>query len=111
MDDPIRTVLDSVLDSVLDRALADDPGRILGVYLIGSSTMTGLGPESDIDLLLLTRKSLIVEERRSPVSLLLGLSGWKGHAEDFPDVAGRRPFEATSLVADTLDPLKLGNQL
>lgn len=97
MDDLIRTVLDKVL--------ANDAGGIIGVYLYGSSTMTGLGPESDVDLLLVTRRSLMLEERRSLVSLLLGLSGWKGHAKSFPDVANRRPLEVTSLVAETFDPL------
>lgn len=67
MDDLIRTVL--------GRVLADDPGGIIGVYLYGSSTTTGPGPESDVDLLLVTRMSLMVEERRSLVALLLGLSG------------------------------------
>lgn len=97
MEDLIRSVLDSVL--------ADDIGGLIGVYLYGSSTTTGLGPESDVDLLLVTRSSLTGHERNSLVTALLALSGWKGHAEDFPDVADRRPLEVTSLVADTLDPL------
>lgn len=97
--------MDDLTRTVLDRVLADDPGGIIGVYLYGSSTTTGLGPESDVDLLFVTRRSLMVEERRSLVSLLLGLSGWKGHATDFPEVVDRRPLEVTSLVADTLDPL------
>lgn len=97
--------MEGLIRTVLARVLADDPGGIIGVYLYGSSTTTGLGPESDVDLLFVTRRSLMLEERRSLVSLLLGLSGWKGHAKDFPDVADRRPLEVTSLVADTLDPL------
>lgn len=97
MDDLIRTVL--------DRMLAADPGGIVGAYLYGSRTTTGLGPESDIDLLLVTRRSLTVQERTSLVSVLLGCSGWKGHAGVFPEVANRPPFEVTSLVADDLEPL------
>ena len=101
----VSAVMDDLIRSVLTRVLTDDPGGIIGVYLYGSSTTTGLGPESDVDLLLVTSKSLMVEERRSLVDLLLGLSGWKGHAQAFPDVANRRPLDVTSLVADDLDPL------
>ncbi|WP_176747328.1 MULTISPECIES: nucleotidyltransferase domain-containing protein [unclassified Brevibacterium] len=97
MDDLIRTVL--------DRVLAIDPGGIVGVYLYGSSTSTGLGPESDVDLLLVTRRSLTPQDRASLISTLLGLSGWKGHAEAFPEVASRRPLEVTSLVTADLKPL------
>lgn len=97
MDDVIRTVLDRILES--------DPGGVIGVYLYGSSTTTGLGPESDVDLLLVTRTSLTVEERSRLVVSLLGLSGWKGHAQSFPEVAGRLPLEVTGLVADDLAPL------
>ena len=97
--------MDELIQTVLDRVLTIDPGGIIGVYLYGSSTTTGLGPESDVDLLLMTRRSLTAEERTSSVSMLLGLSGWKGHAEAFPEVANRRPLEVTSLVADDLKPL------
>jgi len=97
--------MDDLIETVLDRVLTADPGGIIGVYLYGSSTTTGLGPVSDVDLLLVTRRSLTLEERTSLVSTLLGLSGWKGHAEAFPEVANRRPIEVTSLVADDLEPL------
>lgn len=97
--------MDEVIRTVVDRVLAEDPGGVIGVYLHGSSTTTGPGPESDVDLLLVTRKSLTLEERRSLVGLLLGFSGWKGHAEEFPGVADRRPLDVTSVVADTLDQL------
>ena len=97
--------MDDLTGTVLDRVLTADPGGIVGVYLYGSSTTTGLGPESDVDLLLMTRRSLTSQERASLVSTLLGLSGWKGHADVFPEVANRRPLEVTSLVADDLEPL------
>ncbi|NUL46231.1 DUF4111 domain-containing protein [Cellulosimicrobium funkei] len=97
--------MDDLIRPVLDRVLAIDPGEIIGAYLYGSSTTTGLGPESDVDLLFVTRRSLTPEERISLVSTLLGFSGWTGHAEAFPDVANRRPLEVTSLVADDLEPL------
>ena len=97
--------VDDLIQTVLDRVLTADPGGIVGVYLYGSSTTTGLGPESDVDLLLVTRRALTSQERASLVSTLLGLSGWKGHADVFPEVASRRPLEVTSLVADDLEPL------
>lgn len=98
-------VMNDVIDTVLDSVLAEDPGGIIGIYLYGSSTTTGLGPESDIDLLLVTRRSLTASERTSLISILLGLSGWRGHVDVFPEVADRRPLEVTSLVVDDLDPL------
>lgn len=76
--------MDDSVDSVLDRVLAEDLVGIVGVYLYGSSTTTGLRPESDVDLLLLTRESLGSKERESFVSTLLGISGWKGHASGSP---------------------------
>lgn len=97
--------MDDLIRSFLDRVLADDPGGIVGAYLYGSSTTTGLGPESDVDLLLVTRRSLTTLERASLVATLLGLSGWKGHAADFPNVADRRPLDVTSLVVGHVDPL------
>lgn len=97
MDDSLRPVLRNVL--------SESPGGIVGAYLYGSSTTTGLGPESDIDLLLVTRESLTIRERRSLIALLLEHSGWEGHAQTFPEVADQRPLEVTSLVADSIDPL------
>ncbi len=38
------TDMDDLIRTVLDRVLAIDPGGIVGVYLYGSSTSTGLGP-------------------------------------------------------------------
>lgn len=81
------------------------PGDLVGVYLYGSATTTGLRPDSDIDLLMLTRRSLSESERSAVVALLLDLSGWKGHAERFPNAADRRPLEVTSLVLSDLRPL------
>ncbi|PXY20679.1 aminoglycoside adenylyltransferase domain-containing protein [Prauserella muralis] len=92
MEDTIAPVLDQ-----LDR---QDPGEVAGVYLCGSAATSGLRPDSDVDLLLLTRRSLTTAERAALVSLLLEVSGWRGHAGRFPDAAGRRPIELTGIVAD-----------
>ncbi|UMP05387.1 aminoglycoside adenylyltransferase domain-containing protein [Amycolatopsis sp. EV170708-02-1] len=80
----------------LDR---EDPGGVLGLYLYGSAAAGGLKPDSDVDLLLVTRRSLAEEERAALVSLLLRLSGWRGHAGRFPDAVDRRPIELTGIVA------------
>ena len=102
----VSTVMVDVIPTVLERILESDPGEVIGVYLYGSSTTTGPGPESDIDLLVVTRVSLTLEERRRLVATLLELSGWKGHAATFPEVADRRPLDVTSVVVDDLEPLR-----
>ncbi|MQS09314.1 DUF4111 domain-containing protein [Streptomyces sp. IF17] len=52
----------------------------------------------DVDLLLLTHRSLTAPERADLVRLLLGISGWRGHARRFPDAVHRRPVELTGIV-------------
>lgn len=91
MDDVIAAVL-----AHLDRA---DPGGVAGVYLYGSATVGGLRPESDIDLLVVVRRSLDRAEREALVRALLPLSGWAGHGERFPEAMSRRPVELTVVVA------------
>ena len=75
-----------------------DPGGVVGVYLFGSTVLGGVRPDSDLDLLMLTERSLTRPERAEFVSLLLSLSGWKGHAATYPEVAHRRPIELTSII-------------
>lgn len=97
--------MDELLAPILRHFDQAAPGDVIGVYLYGSATTTGLRPDSDIDLLVLTRRSLIDSERSALVSMLLSLSGWKGHASRFPDAAARRPLELTSVVLGDLHPL------
>lgn len=97
---PLRQLLAPVIAHVRDR----DPGGIIGLYLYGSAVSL-LRPDSDVDLLLLTRRSLTAEERAELIALLLVHSGWRGHADRFPDAAERRPLELTSLVLDDVRPL------
>lgn len=97
--------VDELIRPVLDHLCREDPGGLVGVYLYGSGATTGLRPDSDIDLLVLTRRSLTSAERISLVSMLLGVSGWSGHESQFPEVAGRRPLEVTSVVVDDVHPL------
>lgn len=97
--------MDELIRPVLDHLCCENPGGLVGVYLYGSGATTGLRPDSDIDLLVLTHRSLTSAERISLVSMLLGVSGWSGHGSQFPEVAGRRPLEVTSVVVDDVHPL------
>lgn len=97
-----RGPVDVDLDPLLAFVDAEDPGGVVGLYLYGSAVTGGLRPESDVDLLMVTRRSLSAAERGALTTRLLALSGWSGHAERFPEVASRRPLELTSLVADDL---------
>lgn len=94
--------VDVDLESLLAFVDGEDPGGIVGLYLYGSAVTGGLRPESDVDLLMVTRRALSAAERASLTRTLLGLSGWSGHAERFPEVAARRPLELTSLVESDL---------
>lgn len=97
-----RGAVDVDLDPLLAFVDDEDPGRVVGLYLYGSAVTGGLRPESDVDLLMVTRRSLSAAERASLTRTLLGLSGWSSHAERFPEAADRRPLELTSLVAGDL---------
>jgi predicted nucleotidyltransferase len=87
-----------VIESLSDHLEARDPGRVFGLYLYGSSVAGGLRPDSDIDLLLLTERSLSPVERRRLVELLLRYSGRRA------TVAPGRPIELTSLVLADVAP-------
>jgi aminoglycoside 9-adenylyltransferase len=90
----MRTAIDRILDHC-DRL---DPGGVVGIYLYGSSTTGGLRNDSDIDLLLITHRSLTAHERRQLTELLLRYSGQRATVE-----AGR-PIELTSVVYPSLAP-------
>jgi streptomycin 3"-adenylyltransferase len=90
----VRTAIDRVLDHC-DRL---DPGGVAGIYVHGSSTTAGLHQDSDIDLLLLTHRSLAAQERRDLTELLLRYSGRRATVE-----AGT-PIEVTSVVYPSLVP-------
>lgn len=97
--------VDDVIAPILSHLKEHDPGEVLGFYLYGSATTTGLRPDSDLDCLVLTSRSLTSAERAEWVSLLLPLSGWSGHRQSFTEAAGRRPVELTSLVVSDLTAL------
>lgn len=79
----------------LDRV---DPGKVRGFYLFGSAVTGGLRPDSDMDLLLVTERSLAEEERAQLLGLLLRFSGRRATA-----VPGR-PLELTSVVRGDVVP-------
>jgi predicted nucleotidyltransferase len=102
---PVRFVvcptMKEVAAAVLAHLTAADPGGVVGLYVYGSA-VEQLQADSDIDLLLVTRRSLTLVERKHLVAVLIELSGWRGHASRFPEVAHRRPLELTSLVLERM---------
>ncbi|MER8161276.1 aminoglycoside adenylyltransferase domain-containing protein [Streptomyces sp. NPDC094472] len=97
--------MDELIAPLLKHLDRENPGGLVGVYLYGSASTSGLRAGSDIDLLMVTHRSLTAPERAALVSLLLSISGWHGHAERFPDAAHRRPIELTSIVIADVHPL------
>lgn len=90
----VRRQVERVTDH-LDRR---DPGGVLAVYLYGSAVLGGLRPDSDIDLFLVTQRSLTGDEREALVGLLLQFSGCRA------TVVPGRPVELTSVVRDDVVP-------
>ncbi|ANS66029.1 nucleotidyltransferase [Streptomyces lincolnensis] len=76
--------------SLLHRTLGDNP---LGVYLHGSAVLGGLRPHSDVDVLVVVRRSLTGGERRELLEELLKMSG-----------NGARPVELIVVVQDDVRP-------
>jgi streptomycin 3"-adenylyltransferase len=71
---------------------------VAGVYLHGSAVFGRLRPHSDLDLLVLTRRSATGPERRSLVDGLLATSGWGRRR------TGDRPVELVLVVAGDVRP-------
>ncbi|NLU82537.1 aminoglycoside adenylyltransferase domain-containing protein [Rhodococcus sp. HNM0569] len=97
--------MDELPAPVLAHLDRHDPGGVVGIYLYGSAVSGGLRPDSDVDLLVVTRRSLDSAERTGLVQVLLDNSGWRGHADRFPDAASRRPLDVTFLVLGELSPM------
>lgn len=72
------------LESLLAFVDSGGPGGVVGHYLYGSAVTGGLRPESDVDPLTVTRRSLSATERASLTGALLRLSDWGGNAEWCP---------------------------
>ncbi|MFI9822824.1 aminoglycoside adenylyltransferase family protein [Streptomyces sp. NPDC052013] len=86
---PERSSIDHLVRLVRG-VLGDDA---LGVYLHGSATLGGLRPHSDIDLLVVVRRSLAPEQRRALTAELLKVSG-----------GDRRPVELIAVTRDAVRP-------
>ncbi|MFD9060422.1 aminoglycoside adenylyltransferase family protein [Kitasatospora purpeofusca] len=94
-------------------ALADGVlGRdVVGVYLHGSAVLGGLRPASDLDVLLVVRRSLAERERSALLGGLLGISG-SGAGDGTPDGDGTpagggdgaRPVELAVVVRSEVRP-------
>ncbi|KAF3463426.1 aminoglycoside adenylyltransferase family protein [Streptomyces sp. Tu 3180] len=70
-------------------------GDLVGAYLHGSSVLGGLRPASDVDVLLVSRRSMDERERRALLGGLLEISGSR---------KGARPVELTVVVQSGVQP-------
>ncbi|MFB7398548.1 aminoglycoside adenylyltransferase family protein [Streptomyces rubiginosohelvolus] len=70
-------------------------GNLIGAYLHGSSVLGGLKPASDVDVLLVSRRSMDEQERRALLEGLLSISGSGDTA---------RPVELTVVVQSEVRP-------
>jgi streptomycin 3"-adenylyltransferase len=77
--------------------LADDTlgANALGIYLHGSAVSGGLKPASDVDIMVVSERSLADAERRLLVEGLLPISGWR---------AAARSIELTVVVQSQVRP-------
>lgn len=87
MDDQVRAVM-TLVDDVLGV-------EVVGAYLHGSAVLGGLHPASDVDVLVVSRRSLTAGERRALLAGLLRVSGRTG---------GLRPVELTVVVESEVRP-------
>lgn len=94
------TPIDAAIAPVLAHLDAAAPGSPLGVYLYGSATSGGLRPSSDVDLLVVTERSLTDAERDALTAVLLVASGRYPR----PTADAPRPLELTSVVLADVQP-------
>jgi predicted nucleotidyltransferase len=90
MEQADREQLDRVVELVGD-VLGPD---LVGAYLVGSAVLGGLKPESDLDVLAVTRRRTTRDQRRRLVERLLASSGQ----------GGRRRIELTVVVESEVNP-------
>jgi predicted nucleotidyltransferase len=90
MEQADREQLDRVVELVGD-VLGPD---LVGAYLFGSAVLGGLKPESDLDVLAVTRRRTTRDQRRRLVERLLASSGQ----------GGRRRIELTVVVESEVNP-------
>lgn len=90
--------MQAAIDRVTSHLKRHDPGGVLGIYLYGSAVVGGLQPNSDIDLLMVTERSLTVDEREDLAGFLLQFSGRRA------TVTSGQPLDLTSVVRDDVVP-------
>lgn len=93
-----RVSLPDAVRRLADHLVTTSPGDVLACYLFGSVVAGGLRPASDLDVLVITRRSLTSAERSDLTSYLLRYSGQR--ATQTPG----RPLEVTSLVLADVVP-------
>ncbi|MCD9122832.1 aminoglycoside adenylyltransferase family protein [Cupriavidus sp. UGS-1] len=93
-NEPVPIEVRRILDVVVG-ALGDN---IAGAYLFGSAIVGGLRPDSDVDLLVLTHRTMAAQCRRQLVQALMKVSG--ARAERGP----ARNAEVTIVVLDDIAP-------
>lgn len=76
---------------------------VIGVYLYGSAVMGGLRNNSDVDVLVITNRSLSETDRRKLVDRLLIISGKTGYIGNADFVRG---LEVTIVNRDDIVPWK-----
>ena len=86
--------IDAVVELVRD-VLGD---AAVGVYLFGSAVTSGLRPDSDLDILVVSRRGMTKDERRRLIRGLLGISRSRG------DRTQRRHLELTIVVQADIRP-------
>ncbi|MEF3402254.1 aminoglycoside adenylyltransferase domain-containing protein [Agromyces sp. CCNWLW203] len=90
--------MEEQLAPVLGHLDEADPGEIIGVYLYGSAVAGGLRPDSDLDVLVVARRSLTPDEREALTGVLLDASGGSRHVLTLSDGSRGRPLEVTFVV-------------
>lgn len=90
--------MDEVVSQLVEVIAGIDPGGILAMALVGSSVQGGLRPDSDLDLLLVTRRSLSRPERRLVVDHLLTVSGSRA------TITPGRPIELSVVTLADVNP-------
>lgn len=90
--------MQAVIDRLTRHFEEHDPGGLLGFYLYGSAVLGGLRPNSDVDFLMVTERSLSVGERQGLLGFLFQFSGRRA------TVAPGRPLELTSVVLGDVVP-------
>lgn len=86
--------IDALVLGVRDALGAD----LVGIYLHGSAVLGGFRPDSDIDVVVVSRRRTSTHEKRRMIELLLALSG--GRSSTVPG----RPIELDIVVASEIRP-------